>query len=75
MKKIHILNVRTFVKCCLSLCRSENEALWREVATLRQKHAQQQKVVNKVNSAQLFPAFRVTHTFAAQKVFRNKQST
>uniref|UniRef100_A0A8C0BN30 Heat shock transcription factor 1 n=1 Tax=Buteo japonicus TaxID=224669 RepID=A0A8C0BN30_9AVES len=27
----------------------ENEALWREVASLRQKHAQQQKVVNKVN--------------------------
>lgn len=27
---------------------SENEALWREVASLRQKHAQQQKVVNKV---------------------------
>uniref|UniRef100_A0A8C2KSG9 Heat shock transcription factor 1 n=1 Tax=Cyprinus carpio TaxID=7962 RepID=A0A8C2KSG9_CYPCA len=28
--------------------RYENEALWREVATLRQKHAQQQKVVNKL---------------------------
>lgn len=28
---------------------SENEALWREVASLRQKHAQQQKVVNKVS--------------------------
>lgn len=27
---------------------SENESLWREVAGLRQKHAQQQKVVNKV---------------------------
>ncbi|XP_048796155.1 uncharacterized protein LOC125691171 isoform X4 [Lagopus muta] len=27
---------------------SENEALWREVASLRQKHAQQQKVVNKL---------------------------
>ncbi|XP_030826158.1 heat shock factor protein 1-like, partial [Camarhynchus parvulus] len=26
----------------------ENEALWREVAGLRQKHAQQQKVVNKL---------------------------
>uniref|UniRef100_A0A3Q4IAJ6 Heat shock transcription factor 1 n=1 Tax=Neolamprologus brichardi TaxID=32507 RepID=A0A3Q4IAJ6_NEOBR len=26
----------------------ENEALWREVASLRQKHTQQQKVVNKV---------------------------
>lgn len=30
------------------MCSSENEALWREVASLRQKHAQQQKVVNKV---------------------------
>ncbi|XP_033616713.1 heat shock factor protein 1 isoform X3 [Fukomys damarensis] len=29
-------------------CHSENEALWREVASLRQKHAQQQKVVNKL---------------------------
>lgn len=28
--------------------RHENEALWREVASLRQKHAQQQKVVNKL---------------------------
>uniref|UniRef100_UPI0037E96265 heat shock factor protein 1 isoform X2 n=1 Tax=Semicossyphus pulcher TaxID=241346 RepID=UPI0037E96265 len=28
--------------------RHENEALWREVATLRQKHTQQQKVVNKL---------------------------
>ncbi|TKS89244.1 Heat shock factor protein 1 [Collichthys lucidus] len=28
--------------------RHENEALWREVAILRQKHAQQQKVVNKL---------------------------
>lgn len=32
------------------LCCSENEALWREVASLRQKHSQQQKVVNKVQS-------------------------
>ncbi|KAK7801232.1 hypothetical protein U0070_015409 [Myodes glareolus] len=31
-----------------AMCCSENEALWREVASLRQKHAQQQKVVNKV---------------------------
>ncbi|XP_074208922.1 heat shock factor protein 1 isoform X2 [Camelus bactrianus] len=30
------------------VCCSENEALWREVASLRQKHAQQQKVVNKL---------------------------
>lgn len=28
--------------------RHENEALWREVASLRQKHSQQQKVVNKL---------------------------
>lgn len=28
--------------------RQENAALWREVATLRQKHTQQQKVVNKL---------------------------
>ncbi|MGH0175571.1 UNVERIFIED_CONTAM: hypothetical protein FKN15_017701, partial [Acipenser sinensis] len=28
----------------------ENKALWREVASLRQKHAQQQKVVSKVNA-------------------------
>ncbi|KAG7225290.1 hypothetical protein INR49_007137 [Caranx melampygus] len=27
---------------------TNNEALWREVASLRQKHAQQQKVVNKL---------------------------
>lgn len=33
---------------CTLVCCSENEALWREVASLRQKHAQQQKVVNKV---------------------------
>ncbi|XP_063041802.1 heat shock factor protein 1 isoform X2 [Engraulis encrasicolus] len=32
----------------LSAMKQENEALWREVASLRQKHAQQQKVVNKL---------------------------
>ncbi|XP_060799146.1 heat shock factor protein 1 isoform X2 [Neoarius graeffei] len=32
----------------ISSLKHENEALWREVATLRQKHAQQQKVVNKL---------------------------
>ncbi|XP_061110085.1 heat shock factor protein 1 isoform X2 [Conger conger] len=32
----------------ISAMKHENEALWREVATLRQKHAQQQKVVNKL---------------------------
>lgn len=35
---------------CTLVCCSENEALWREVASLRQKHAQQQKVVNKVHN-------------------------
>nr|URS73014.1 heat shock factor protein 1 [Heteropneustes fossilis] len=32
----------------INTLKHENEALWREVATLRQKHAQQQKVVNKL---------------------------
>ncbi|XP_050992663.1 heat shock factor protein 1 isoform X2 [Labeo rohita] len=32
----------------ISTLKHENEALWREVATLRQKHTQQQKVVNKL---------------------------
>lgn len=32
----------------LSAMKQENEALWREVANLRQKHVQQQKVVNKL---------------------------
>ncbi|XP_058233422.1 heat shock factor protein 1 isoform X5 [Hemibagrus wyckioides] len=32
----------------ISTLKHENEALWREVAMLRQKHAQQQKVVNKL---------------------------
>ncbi|XP_072269286.1 heat shock factor protein 1 [Pyxicephalus adspersus] len=36
--------------CRLLAMKHENEALWREVASLRQKHAQQQKVVNKVKS-------------------------
>lgn len=34
--------------CRLLAMKHENEALWREVASLRQKHAQQQKVVNKL---------------------------
>lgn len=29
--------------------KQENEALWREVAILRQKHIKQQQIVNKVN--------------------------
>uniref|UniRef100_A0A3P8WPL0 Heat shock transcription factor 1 n=1 Tax=Cynoglossus semilaevis TaxID=244447 RepID=A0A3P8WPL0_CYNSE len=32
----------------INAMKHENEALWREVATLRQKHSQQQKVVNKL---------------------------
>lgn len=36
------------VDCRLLAMKHENEALWREVASLRQKHAQQQKVVNKL---------------------------
>ncbi|XP_055012876.1 heat shock factor protein 1 isoform X1 [Boleophthalmus pectinirostris] len=32
----------------ISAMRQENSALWREVASLRQKHSQQQKVVNKL---------------------------
>lgn len=36
------------VDCRLVAMKHENEALWREVASLRQKHAQQQKVVNKL---------------------------
>ncbi|XP_061112883.1 heat shock factor protein 1-like [Conger conger] len=32
----------------ISAMKYENEALWREIASLRQKHAQQQKVVTKV---------------------------
>ena len=35
-------------------CCSENEALWREVATLRQKHQKQQQIVNKVKHEQVF---------------------
>lgn len=31
----------------LNFCR-ENEALWKEIATLRQKHHNQQQIVNKV---------------------------
>ena len=32
----------------LDSMRSENEALWGEVLSLRQKHNQQQKIVNKL---------------------------
>ncbi|XP_069588276.1 heat shock factor protein 1 isoform X2 [Ranitomeya imitator] len=36
------------IDCRLLAMKHENEALWREVASLRQKHNQQQKVVNKL---------------------------
>ncbi|XP_077127679.1 heat shock factor protein 1 isoform X2 [Ranitomeya variabilis] len=36
------------IDCRLLAMKHENEALWREVASLRQKHTQQQKVVNKL---------------------------
>ena len=42
--------LRTHHYCCIIGwfgCR-ENSALWREVAQLRQKHAKQQQIVNKV---------------------------
>jgi len=32
----------------LSTMKQENEALWREVAALRQKHMKQQQIVNKL---------------------------
>ena len=32
----------------LSAMKRENEALWREVASLRQKHMKQQQIVNKL---------------------------
>lgn len=44
------------------LCFSENEALWREVASLRQKHVQQQKVVNKVRTRDTQVGLSMVHT-------------
>lgn len=32
----------------LDLIKRENSALWREIASLRQKHVQQQHIINKV---------------------------
>lgn len=32
-----------------SVMKQENEALWREIASLRQKHMKQQQIVNKVD--------------------------
>ncbi|KAI3359027.1 hypothetical protein L3Q82_015426 [Scortum barcoo] len=41
-------NFSMVIDCEPNLSPRENEALWREVASLRQKHTQQQKVVNKL---------------------------
>ncbi|XP_053571473.1 heat shock factor protein-like [Bombina bombina] len=47
---IHILKGKQEnMDCRILAMKHENEALWREVASLRQKHSQQQKVVNKVS--------------------------
>ncbi|KAK3512050.1 hypothetical protein QTP70_028656 [Hemibagrus guttatus] len=43
----HMKGKQESIDSKISTLKHENEALWREVAMLRQKHAQQQKVVNK----------------------------
>uniref|UniRef100_A0A8C7DM60 Heat shock transcription factor 1 n=1 Tax=Oncorhynchus kisutch TaxID=8019 RepID=A0A8C7DM60_ONCKI len=44
----HIKGKQETIDSQIIAMKHENEALWREVASLRQKHAQQQKVVNKL---------------------------
>uniref|UniRef100_A0A6Q2ZH59 HSF-type DNA-binding domain-containing protein n=1 Tax=Esox lucius TaxID=8010 RepID=A0A6Q2ZH59_ESOLU len=44
----HIKGKQETIDSKIIAMKHENEALWREVASLRQKHAQQQKVVNKL---------------------------
>ncbi|XP_053468593.1 heat shock factor protein 1 isoform X1 [Ictalurus furcatus] len=44
----HMKGKQELMDTKISTLKHENEALWREVAMLRQKHAQQQKVVNKL---------------------------
>ncbi|CDQ81604.1 unnamed protein product [Oncorhynchus mykiss] len=44
----HIKGKQETIDSQIIAMKHENEALWREVASLRQKHAQQQKVVNKI---------------------------
>ena len=43
---IILVSILTFIVCFRYF--RENEALWREVAILRQKHMKQQTVLNKV---------------------------
>jgi len=42
-----------------SVMKQENEALWREIATLRQKHAKQQQIVNKVSNNKTNKKFHI----------------
>ncbi|KAG2465110.1 HSF1 protein, partial [Polypterus senegalus] len=51
-KLIAMKHLKKQIMISVVFSHSENEALWREVASLRQKHAQQQKVVNKASSQQ-----------------------
>ncbi|XP_062846327.1 heat shock factor protein 1 [Trichomycterus rosablanca] len=44
----HMKGKQESIDAKISTLKHENEALWREVSSLRQKHAQQQKVVNKL---------------------------
>ncbi|XP_056335273.1 heat shock factor protein 1 isoform X1 [Danio aesculapii] len=44
----HMKGKQESIDSKISTLKHENEMLWREVATLRQKHSQQQKVVNKL---------------------------
>jgi heat shock transcription factor 1 len=46
----------------LTAMKRENEALWRELALLRQKHHKQQQIVNKVMSP-----FFLSHVYHANK--------
>ena len=53
----------------LMAVKRENEALWRELSVLRQKHAKQQQIVSKVNTCDddsiefLVPSFDFIWTF------------
>jgi predicted nuclease with TOPRIM domain len=42
----------------LETMKKENEALWREVVSLRQKHVSQQKIVNKLIQVSEFTSLR-----------------
>ena len=38
----------------LDIMKRENSALWREIASLRQKHTQQQLIINKVSECRCY---------------------